>query len=132
MYISYGGNVTSIKTRTMKESLGTLLDKQKPVAVKPVVVEAIKVGGYALSVQASDFHYCFPRKILDSYEYYDSFEMKIMKEDLSDIKFKKSSKFRAFPRYKELIARYDGSGIFGWVDKDILEDLIKYLEKKTY
>ena len=51
--------------------------------------------------------------------------------DLSDFRFKKSQVFKKFPRYQELLERYDGYGVFGWVDVDIIEDLIKYLEKKV-
>lgn len=113
----------------MTESLGELLDEKLGVGGKPGVVEAIKVGGYALSIQASKAHYCFPRETLKSYKEYSSFELMLMKEDLSDFNIKKSPKIRKFPRYKELMERYDGYGVFGWVDKGILEDLIKYLEK---
>ena len=112
----------------MELSLGELLDKQN-LTIKPHVVNAIKVGGFALSIQASSGHYCFPREDMNSYMDYTSFELMLMKEDFRDFNFKKSSKFKKFPRYDELLERYDGSAIFGWVAVDLLEDLIDFLEK---
>ena len=109
--------------------LGEELDKKKSVEFKSNVVEAIKVGGLALSIQASSGHYSFPREDMKSYKDYTSFELMLMKEDFSNFRFKKSSKFRKFPRYNELLESYDGMGIFGWVAADLLEDLIDYLEK---
>tara|TARA_R110001632_G_scaffold54921_4_gene134538 strand:- start:732 stop:1082 length:351 start_codon:yes stop_codon:yes gene_type:complete len=91
-------------------------------------ISSLKIGKYSLSIQASKGHYCSPRKNLTDYNLYTSFEMLIMKEDGSDIQLKKSSIIRNYPQYSELIRHYDGGGIFGWVDKDLLEDFINYLE----
>lgn len=91
-------------------------------------ISSFKIGKYKLSIQASEGHYCSPRKNLTDYNLYNSFEMLIMKEDGSDIQLKKSSIIRNYPKYYKLLSHYDGEGIFGWVDKDILEDFVNYLE----
>lgn len=92
------------------------------------VIAPIKIGKYQLSIQASEGHYCSPRKNLTDYNLYNSFEMLIMKADGSDIQLKKSSIIRKYSKYYKLLSHYDGNGIFGWVDKDILEDFVNYLE----
>jgi|TARA_R110001606_G_scaffold182494_1_gene329166 hypothetical protein len=92
------------------------------------VIPPFKIGKYKLSIQASEGHYCSPRKNLPDYSMYNSFEMLIIKENGDDIQFKKSSIIRNYPKYYKLLSHYDGEGIFGWVDKDILEDFVNYLE----
>ena len=92
------------------------------------VIAPLKIGKYKLSIQASKGHYCFPRKFIDDYNMYSSFEMLIMKEDGSDIQLKKSSIIRNYPKYYKLLSYHDRESIFGWVDKDLLEDFVNYLE----
>jgi len=92
------------------------------------VITPLKIGKYQLSIQASEGHYCFPRKNLTDYSLYNSFEMLIIKENGDDIQLKKSSIIRNYPKYYKLLSHHDGNGIFGWVDKDILEDFVNYLE----
>tara|TARA_R110000772_G_scaffold7352_7_gene25189 strand:+ start:863 stop:1213 length:351 start_codon:yes stop_codon:yes gene_type:complete len=91
-------------------------------------ISSFKIGKYKLSIQASKGHYCSPRKNLTDYNLYNSFEMLIMKEDGSDIQLRKSSIIRNYPKYYKLLSHHDGKGIFGWVDKDLLEDFVNYLE----
>ena len=92
------------------------------------VISSFKIGKYKLSIQASKGHYCSPRKNLTDYNLYNSFEMLIMKENGSDIQLKKSSIIRNYPKYYKLLSYHDGESIFGWVDKDLLEDFVNYLE----
>ena len=92
------------------------------------IIAPLKIGKYKLSIQASEEHYCSPRKNLTDYNLYNSFEMLIMKEDGSNIQLKKSSIIRNYSKYYKLLSHHDGEGIFGWVDKDILEDFVNYLE----
>ena len=92
------------------------------------IIAPLKIGKYQLSIQASKGHYCSPRKNLTDYNLYNSFEMLIMKEDGSDIQLKKSSIIRNYPKYYKLLSYHDGESIFGWVDKDLLEDFVNYLE----
>lgn len=111
-------------------TLSKRLDNQNIITVSPGmrIIEGLSVGNYRLSIQASKNHYCTPREIFSSYDFYESFEMMVLKKDGKSIQFKKSSKFRNFPRYRELLRFYDGNGIFGFVPKDIIEDLITYLK----
>ena len=91
-------------------------------------ISSLKIGKYSLSIQASKGHYCSPRASFEDYNKYTSFEMLIMNRNGGDFQHKKSSIIRNYPQYSELIGHYDGGGIFGWVDKDLLEDFINYLE----
>lgn len=91
-------------------------------------ISSLKIGKYSLSIQASKNHYCSPRASFEDYNKYTSFEMLIMNRNGGDFQHKKSSIIRNYPQYSELIRHYDGGGIFGWVDKDLLEDFINYLE----
>ena len=110
--------------------LGERLNNQEVVSVflGSKVIAPLKIGKYKLSIQASKGHYCFPKKFINDYNMYSSFEMLITKEDGSDIQYKKSSIIRNYPKYYKLLSYQDGDSIFGWVDKDILEDFVNYLE----
>lgn len=99
------------------------------------VFNKIDVGDYALSIQASSTYYCSPRETLHP-EFYVDMEMAIFK-DTKWIAITKSSKFRRFPRFNELMERADGeygngdnSGrvVFGYVPVDLIEDLYQYLK----
>lgn len=113
-------------------NLGEILDKQKVTASHSdfKVIEAIKIGTYRLSIQASGGHYCKPREIRDSYKDYDSFELMLTKEDETIGEIINDPMISNFPRYRELLDRYDGSNVFGWVKKDVMSDLIDYLTKE--
>jgi hypothetical protein len=95
------------------------------------VFNHIPVGRYSISVQCSAGHYCSPRESfpLTRLREYDSMEIMISKKGGEHLNIKRSSKFKKFPRYNELIERYDGMGVFGWVNVDLLEDLFDYLAK---
>lgn len=76
------------------------------------VLRLILADGGSMSVQASGFHYCSPRRDLESYAEYDSFEV-------------------GFPscHYPELDAYQDGFGsdptdtVYAYVPKEVLEQL---------
>ena len=110
--------------------LGERLNNQEVVSVfmGSKIIAPLKIGKYKLSIQASKGHCCFPKDFFHNYNLYSSFEMLIMKEDGSNIQLKKSSIIRNYPKYYKLLSHHDGEGIFGWVDKDILEDFVNYLE----
>ena len=118
----------------MKEFV-TKLSARKGSSKDYRIFNCIDVGKYSLSIQASSTHYCTPRELL-SPEFYSSKEMAIFKED-GWIAITKSSIFRAFPRFNELMSRADGhfsngdnSGrvVFGYVPVDLIEDLYQYLK----
>lgn len=78
-------------------------------------------NGYRVSIQCSEYHYCTPRK-LDELNSYDTFEVAILLEG----EFVYPSVLENFSRKKELDEYFDGS-IFGYVPKDLVEDLYNYL-----
>ncbi|WP_024622591.1 hypothetical protein [Metaclostridioides mangenotii] len=80
--------------------------------------------GYSMSIQCSEHHYCSPRK-LNGLNSYDTFEVAIFLEN----KFVYPSEIENFPRKKELDQHYEGT-VFGYVPKDLVEDLYNYLNVK--
>ena len=78
-------------------------------------------SGYQLSIQCSEHHYCTPRE-LTGIKYYDEFELAILKEG----KFAYPNILEKFHRKDELDECYDGT-VFGYVPKDLVEDLYNYL-----
>lgn len=115
---------------TYKIKLGERLNNQEVVSVfmGSKVIAPLKIGKYKLSIQASGGHYCFPRALFEDYNNYTSFEMFIMKENGDNIQLRKSSIIRNYPKYYKLLSHQGGEGIFGWVDKNLLEDFVNYLE----
>ena len=76
---------------------------------------------YKLSVQCSAYHYCSPRKLL-GINHYDKYELAIFKNN----KFVYPDMLDNFPRKNELDTLFEGQ-IFGYVPKDLVEDLYNYL-----
>ena len=101
----------------------SLFDSKYPGGVR--ICEHLKIDDkLSLSVQASESHYCTPRAYLPLEEYED-FELALiymgeLTEDMSLIK--------DFPKYDELM-EYFNYGVFGFVPKDLIEDLYTYLLK---
>lgn len=81
-------------------------------------------SGYELSIQCSEFHYCTPRR-LNGLNSYDTFEVAIFWQG----NFTYPSELDNFPRKKELDECYEGT-VFGYVPKDLVEDLYNYLNNK--
>ena len=91
---------------------------------------AIKAGNYEISIQASMYHYCHPRKTLDKTEY-TSMEIAIFNEKGWINSPRKSSVLRGFKRYNELLERAEsinsGTVVYGWVPVDLINDLYLHL-----
>lgn len=80
-------------------------------------------SGYKMSIQCSEYHYCMPRK-LNGLKSYDAFELAILSEN----DFVYPSILNSFNRKKELDECYEGT-VFGYVPKDLVEDLYNYLNQ---
>jgi hypothetical protein len=94
--------------------------------------KSLIIGNYILSIQGSSGHFSTPSEDLPSNKYV-SFEMMIFKlVGQQDFNFRCSSIFRAFPRYAELneFTSY-GDNLFAWLPKDIIDDLIIYLNTRS-
>ena len=78
-------------------------------------------SGYRLSIQCSEYHYCTPKKLL-GIKYYDTFELAILKDN----EFIYPNILENFHRKDELDECYEGT-VFGYVPKDLVEDLYNYL-----
>lgn len=92
------------------------------------LLNQIKVGGYELSIQASNFHYCTPRTDLPLDEY-EEMELAIFKND-KWVQPRNDNKIKSFPRYEELINLYEDGDIAvgGYIPIDLIQDLCNYLE----
>ena len=78
-------------------------------------------SGYGLSIQCSEYHYCTPRETINV-EKYDSFELAIFRGH----NFVYPKILDNFPRKNELDECYKGE-VFGYVPKDLVEDLYNFL-----
>ena len=95
------------------------------------LLEAIEVGRYKLSVQASTGHYCTPRVTFDL-KHYSSMELAIYNKSGSMVSINRSSTLRKFIRYKELAScagkLNKPSVVYGYVPIDLINDLYLYLK----
>lgn len=106
-------------TKTRQENLGIVMYRH------------IIQGEYALSVQASEYTYCTPRRNLDDLTDYTHMEIAVLywnnesgKGDFIDV----ARHFLDFPRREEL-AEYDDGGVYAYVPVDLIEDLYLYMKK---
>lgn len=88
-------------------------------------------GEYSLSVQASEYTYCTPRKTLEDLADYTHMEIAVLywnnesgKGDFIDV----VRHFQDFPRRNELVDHDDG-GVYAYVPVDLIEDLYQYMLK---
>lgn len=92
------------------------------------VMKSIVVGGYRLSVQGSEGHYCSPRQTLPIDDYWEM-EVAIINGKNAMVNARKSSFLRKFARYLELVDRMDGCR-YGYVPVDLINDLYLYLKTR--
>lgn len=78
-------------------------------------------SGYDMSIQCSEFHYCFPQKTI-ALDLYEEFEIATLFEN----NFVFPRILNKFKRKLELEPYYDGQ-IFAFVPKDLVEDLYNFL-----
>jgi hypothetical protein len=94
-------------------------------------LQPIKLGKYFLSIQASEYHYCMPKKSL-TVDKYTCFEIAIFNKAGAFVSINRSRKFREFKRYSELLERISGvnssAAIYAYVDAELLNDLYLFLK----
>lgn len=78
----------------------------------------------ALSIQASNMHYCTPRDFLPL-DKYTHFEMAIILNDKLNYN---PAPLKGFDKFDKLMEYYEG-GIFAYVDKELLEELYIYCKE---
>lgn len=90
----------------------------------------ITAGDYQISIQASDSHYCTPRRTLENLEEYDTMEIAIFQNG-EWVQPRNDEKFQQFPRYEELVDHYEEGdcAVGGFVPVDLIQDLYDYLSK---
>ena len=89
--------------------------------------EIMTRSGISLSVQASRFHYCSPRKDNIPIIYYDSFEVCIYNGKFSIPHREVMLYMSDFARIDELCDAGDSTGVYGWVKASLIEELILFL-----
>ena len=89
----------------------------------------LKIGQYELSIQASDCHYCEPRKTLDDIKLYKSWEIALFKNgEWLNIELDEDKElFSKWKYYDEFLHRYDGM-VAGYVSTEIIQDLCNFLK----
>ena len=88
----------------------------------------VKIADYELSIQASAAHYCSPRETLKTMSEYYSVEMAIFNKDGMMQQPNRSHIFKKFHRWNEMMEKFDGSGVFGWIDVELVDEFISFLE----
>lgn len=93
--------------------------------------KGIRVGKYHLSIQASLWHYCIPRRTL-TVDKYSSMELGIFKVNRSGLlNIKRSNVIKNFSRYSELLNTASGGKdhpVYAFVPVDLINDLYLYLK----
>jgi len=92
----------------------------------PEYLKAIPCGKYRLSIQASEYHYCVPRKTLYNMEDYSKMEFAIFNQG-GWFNFRKSRVIRKFPRWEELQQYANNSIVFGYVPVELINEFYLYL-----
>lgn len=113
--------------RGTKENLklGTIF-KERMVGYFP----RIEVGNYKISAQGSERSYSTPRSVFKNLTDYSAVEIAIFSKKGDWINPHKSSVFKAFPRWNELNFEDSSLPVCGWVDLELLSELIDYLENR--
>ena len=93
------------------------------------IYKAIPIGKFALSVQASQYHYCSPRKTLPLGKY-DTMEIAIFEKE-KWIQPHTDERFKHFSRLNELLQQYEEGeyAVGAYIPIDLIQDLCNYLEK---
>lgn len=79
-------------------------------------------SGYNLSIQCSTFHYCEPNKLI-AIQNYKTYEIAIIKNN----EFIQPN----LEDFKHDMEEYNCGGVYGYVPKQIVEDLYNYLNKEN-
>lgn len=117
----------SASTKRIASLYGSGLPMDK--TQRPRKFEAIKVGDYYLSIQASHYHFCNPELTLDDLSQYKSMELAIIKNE-QFVDPEKEADFKGFSRYEELCERFTrayGEPVGLNVSVDLIQDLYDYL-----
>jgi len=102
------------------------IDQLKRGDSSPRHFHAVKAGKYKVSIQASEGHYCTPKKTLRRPEDYVSFEVAIFGSNGNMITPNRSTVIKAFPNLNRCDIS-SGSKVIGWVPTDVVEELVNYL-----
>lgn len=93
------------------------------------LLDALPIGKYMLSIQASKYHYSIPRETFDNLYDYEAFEIGLLNEtyDLTDMT--KIHSFKAWEDYAEFKEYYDGM-VAGYVPVKMVQSLMNYMKNQ--
>lgn len=92
-------------------------------------LERLKVGKYYLSVQASEGHYCIPRKNLNNIFNYEALEIAILNEDGTWCNLEHDDFFDEWKERENFLDSYDGM-VGAYVPIGLLQSLCDYIESR--
>jgi len=93
----------------------------------------IETKSFIISIQASGkTHMCFPKETHESPWAYSAFEVALSYNNERRLfMFRKSAKFRNFKYYEYLSGSCPSTdAVFGYLDTDIVNELVKFLEEE--
>lgn len=94
--------------------------------------DPIITGDYKISIQASGFHYCTPRKDLPELDDYSAVEIAIFDSADEWVQPREDEFIQQFHKFDELIACYeDGDVAVGaYIPMDLVQEFIQYLKEQ--
>ncbi|WP_317312298.1 hypothetical protein [Clostridium thermobutyricum] len=112
----------------MKDFRKILVERKNGLDIR--MFEGIKIGDYILSIQASDFHYCEPRKTLNDLNLYKAWEIGIFNSNnewVNISKFKYRRVFSGWLYYEYFINKYDGM-VAGRIETVVVQSLLDFID----
>ena len=106
-----------------------LLHKNCLSATKNRIIERITIGNYELSIQASEIHYCTPRKVLENVFDYEDMEVAIFEENGRWCNLEEDDFFNDWKDRDIFLEQYDGM-VGGHIPIQIIQSLCDYIERK--
>jgi hypothetical protein len=91
------------------------------------ILKAIEIGDYAISIQASYYHYCEPRTTLDNLKHYDTWEVAIFNKERW-LNPKSDIEFEGFPDREDLHWEDGNCPVGGYIPTKTVQALYNHLE----
>lgn len=96
----------------MNENIAHTYGDGGPLSSK-ITYPLLLADGTTLSIQASNTHYCSPRKTLEDYNNFEEFEIGFPSAEVEEIK-----------EYAEDSSNYTNT-VYGWVPKNVIDSIVK-------
>lgn len=107
-----------------------LLEEQNKDTYFARMYKRLNIGNYELSVQASEKHYCIPRKTLSDVFEYENMEVAVLTKSGEWCDIEHDSFFNDWEFRDVFLCEYDGM-VAGYVPIIIIQSLCDYIENKS-